>query len=263
LRRLSGNENSPLPDGRGFVGWRYVRTANVVRRRHHQTEFQRRQPGRIAHPAWEKVRRHRHSAQDVETEAYNVRDFEISGGPGWINTDRWDIEAKAEGVAGRLPLDQFKPMLRVLIEDRFQLKVHREMKEMPAYVLSMGKNGSKMQPNSGEPGPDLRGGRGQWTAKKVPMAMVAQVLSNTLRRLVIDKTGLAGEYDFTLEWAPETGQGTAVGGPPPGPAPEAPPAAEGPSIFTAIQEQLGLRLDSQKAPVETIVIDRVEKPSEN
>jgi uncharacterized protein (TIGR03435 family) len=134
---------------------------------------------------------------------------------------------------------------------------------MPAYVLLAGKNGSKLQPNSGEPGPSLRGGRGQFIAKKVPMAMVAQVLSNTLRRPVIDKTGFTGEYDFMLQWTPEPSQGTAVGGPPPGPAPDAPPAADGPTIFTAIQEQLGLRLDSQKAPVETVVIDRVEKPSEN
>jgi uncharacterized protein (TIGR03435 family) len=197
------------------------------------------------------------------TEAYNVRDFEISGGPAWINTDRWDIEARAEGVAGRLPLDQFKAMLRVLIEDRFQLKVHREMKEMPAYFLSVGKSGLKIRPNSGEPGPLIRTGRGQMTVKKVPMATVAQVLSNTLRRPVIDKTGLTGEYDFTLEWAPEAGQGTAVGGPPPGTAPDAPAAADGPTIFTAIQEQLGLRLDSQKAPVETVVVDRVERPGEN
>jgi uncharacterized protein (TIGR03435 family) len=197
------------------------------------------------------------------TDAYNVRDFEISGGPGWINTDRWDIEARAEGVSGRLPLDQFKAMLRVLIEDRFQLKVHREMKEMPVYVLSVGKNGSKLKTNSGEPGPMVGVRRGQMTVKKVPMAMVAQTLSNTLRRPVIDKTGLTGEYDFTLEWAPEPGQGTAVGPPPPGPAPDAPAAADGPTIFTAIQEQLGLRLDSQKAPVETIVVDRVERPSEN
>jgi bla regulator protein blaR1 len=201
------------------------------------------------------------------TEAYGVRDFQIFGGPGWLNTDRWDIVAKAEDVADRIPIEQFRPMLRVLIEDRFQLKVHREMKEMPAYVLLVGKSGSKLQANSGGPGPMLRMGRGELTGKKASMAMVLQVLSQQLGRPLIDKTGLTGEYDFTLQWTPEPGQGGFAGGPPggpPGAGPEPPPpAADGPSIFTAIQEQLGLRLDSQKVPVETIVIDSVEKPSEN
>jgi len=208
------------------------------------------------------------------TEAYwPVRDFQIFGRPAWINNDRWDIQAKAEDVPDRIPIDQFRPMLRALLEDRFQLKVHRETREMQAYVLTVGKGGLKMQANSGEPGPQngpqkngpmMRMGRGEISGKKVQMAMVLQALSNMLGRPVIDKTGLTGEYDFTLEFVPEPGQGTLVSGTPPMPAPEAPPpAADGPTIFTAIQEQLGLRLDSQKVPAETIVTDSVEKPSEN
>jgi bla regulator protein blaR1 len=201
------------------------------------------------------------------TEAYNVRDFQIFGGPGWLNTDRWDIAAKADDVADRISIEQFRPMLRALIEDRFQLRVRREMKELPAYILSVGKGELKLHANSGEPGPMLRMGRGELTGKKVQMPMILQALSQQLGRPVIDKTGLTGEYDFALQWTPEPGQGGFPGGPPggpPGAGPEPPPpGADGPSIFTAIQEQLGLRLDSQKAPVETIVIDGVEKPSEN
>ena len=193
--------------------------------------------------------------------AYEVRDFEISGGPAWIGTDRWNIEARAEGFTDRIPLAQFGPMLRALLEDRFQLKVHRAMRDMPVYVLLPAKSGTKLQANSGEPGPLIGVRRGQLTAKKVKISSMAQTLSNVLRRPVIDRTGLAGEYDITLQWAPETGQGTAVGAAPPGP--DSPTTADGPTIFTAIQEQLGLRLESQRAPVEVVVIDSVEKPSGN
>lgn len=196
------------------------------------------------------------------TEAYNVRDFQVTGGPGWISSDRWDINAKVDGMAERIPIEQMRPMLQVLLADRFQLKVHEETKEMPLYVLTVGKNGSKLQENTGDPGPMLRMGRGQLSGKKVAIAMLIQPLSQILGRTVVDKTGLTGEFDFTLDWTPELGQGGVPGAPPGG---DAPPAGDssGPSVFTAIQEQLGLRLDSQKGPVEIIVIDHVDKPSDN
>jgi uncharacterized protein (TIGR03435 family) len=198
------------------------------------------------------------------TEAYEVRDFQITGGPGWVNTDRWDIVAKTEGVTDRLPLEKLRPMLKVLIEDRFQLKVHRETKEMPVYALTVAKGGSKLQANSGEPGPMLRMGRGELIGKKVAMPMILQVLSQQLRRPVLDKTDLKGEYDFTLTWTPEPGAGAGPG-PPGGPGPDAAPPVDlsGPSIFTAIQEQLGLRLESIKGPADVVVIDSVEKPTDN
>jgi len=198
------------------------------------------------------------------TEGYSVRDFQITGGLSWIGTERWDVVAKAEGFPDRIPLDTFRPMLRVLIEDRFQLKVHRESKEMPVYNLTVAKSGLKLAPNAGEPGPMLRFGRGELTGKKVPIAMLLQVLSQTLNRTVVDKTDLKGEYDFTLKWTPEPGQGPGLlGVGPPGPDALPPVDTNGPSIFTAIQEQLGLRLESAKGPVEMIVIDGVEKPTDN
>ena len=137
---------------------------------------------------------------------------------------------------------------------------------MPAYALTVGKSGSKLQANAGESGPPsgpmLRMGRGEVSGKKVTMPMVIQMLSQQLGRAVIDKTDLKGEYDFLLKWTPELGQGF---GPPGAPGPDAPPPADpnGPTIFTAIQEQLGLRLESIRGPVETIVIDSAEKPTDN
>jgi bla regulator protein blaR1 len=200
--------------------------------------------------------------------AYDVRDFQISGGPGWLATDRWDINAKAEGVSGRLPPEQFGPMLKALLEDRFQLKTHMETKEMSIYALVPGKNGAKLKPNSGQPGPMMRMGRGELTATKVPMNMLTRMLSQQLGRTMVDKTGLTGEYDFKLEFLPEIGQG-GFGGlnpPPPGAfGPDGPGAVDPgrPALTTAVQEQLGLRLDSQKGPVEMLVIDHAEKPTEN
>jgi len=201
------------------------------------------------------------------TEAYDVRDFQITGGPNWIGTEQWDIVAKAEGFSDRIPRDQLRSMFRSLIENRFQLKIHRESKDLPAYNLTVAKGGLKLAPNAGEPGPMLRFGRGELTGKKVPMAMVLQVLSQTLVRTVVDKTDLKGEYDFKLTWTPETGQGGLLGLPQPRSpvgADALPPVdTNGPSIFTAIQEQLGLRLESAKGPVEMIVIDGVERPTGN
>lgn len=196
-------------------------------------------------------------------EAYNVREFQITNAPGWVSAERYDINAKAEGAPDRMTPDQLRPMIKALLEDRFQLKTHNETKEMPVYELVVGKNGPKLTANAGEPGPMIRMGRGQLNGKKVSMTMLARQLSQQLGRTVIDKTDLKGEYDFTLEWTPEPGQGGGpFGGPPPA---DAIPAADssGPTLFTAVQEQLGLRLESQKGPVQMLAIDSISKPTEN
>jgi len=200
-------------------------------------------------------------------EAYNVKAFQISGGPSWVGTARWDLEAKVDGVPGRLSSAQHGTMLRALLEDRFQLKVRRETKEMPVFALLIGKGGSKLAPHTGEPPPPgqaIRLGRGLVSIKKGGTALLVAQLERYLSRTVIDKTGLNGEYDYALNWTPEPGEGgpESLGLPPDAAAPS-PPATSGPSIFTALQEQLGLRLDSQKGPVEIIVIDGVERPSAN
>jgi len=218
-------------------------------------------------------------------DAYRVRDSQISGGPSWINTERWDIEAKAESGAGLSP-GQIQLMLQSLLAERFQLKLHTETRELPIYELMVAKNGPKLKsvppPERPTPGaalpPPVPGGplppgafkigRGEIEAASATLANLIQALSQQLGRTIIDKTGLTGNFDIKRNWTPDPGQ--TLGGPfgsvpvPVGPDVGPPPAdPNGPSLFTAIQEQLGLRLESTKGPVEVLVIDSVERPSEN
>jgi uncharacterized protein (TIGR03435 family) len=195
-------------------------------------------------------------------QSYDVKAFQVSGGPDWIKTERWDVLAKVDGAEGQIPLAQMRPLLQAMMAGRFSLKVHRETKEMPVYALSVEKNGSKLVANVGAAW-QFRPGNGSLVVKKGGSAALAAWLSQNLGRVVIDKTGLTGEYDYALEWSPDPGEGgpESIGLPPEAPAPHA--ETNGPSIFTALQEQLGLRLVSQKGPVEIIVIDRVERPTAN
>jgi uncharacterized protein (TIGR03435 family) len=220
------------------------------------------------------------------TFAYDVREFQVSSGPGWINTDRFDIVAKAEHSAGaenppddprkmteeqrKTIGDQMRERLRALLADRFQLTLHRETKEQSVYALVVAKSGSKLQAaqqqeGTGPRGPMMRMGRGELSGQGVALDMLTRTLSSQLGRTVIDRTGLKGNFDFKLTWTPDPGQsaGPPGGGPPPGVDAPPPPDPNGPSVFTALQEQLGLRLESQKGPVEMLVIDHVEKASEN
>lgn len=211
------------------------------------------------------------------TFAYDVRDFQVSGGAGWVGTERFDVMAQPEHAAAggvedlakmtdaerKTVRDRMAERLRALLADRFQLVVHKETKEQPIYALVVSKSGAKLQ-EAKEPGPrqGMNTNRGRMQGFAAPTEMLAQVLSGILGRPVVDKTSLAGKYDFVLEWTPDPGadaraQGFGDGVTEPAPAPG------GPSIFTALQEQLGLRLEAQKGPVENIVIDRAEKPSEN
>jgi uncharacterized protein (TIGR03435 family) len=199
--------------------------------------------------------------------AYGVFAYQISGGPTWIGTERWDIQAKTDGVEGRLPPAQSGALLRALIEDRFQLKARRESKEMPVYALVVAKNGPKPKlhpsdPANAKPSAMLGGGSGIFTDSS--MAGFAARLSEQLGRPVIDRTDLKGGYDFTLQWTPAPGEGSAESiGLPPRAEPPAPGDSNGPSIFTALQDQLGLKLESTKGPAEILIIDNVERPSEN
>jgi uncharacterized protein (TIGR03435 family) len=199
---------------------------------------------------------------------------QILGGPDWIDSAFYQITAKAEGNP---PLAQMAgPMAQRVLEDRFQLQVHRETRELPVFVLTVAKSGLKMQRTRegvcisvdinlppplvapGQPGPKPCGPRRARGAEKnlaiggtgmtVP-DIFGGIVGNIVSRPVVDKTGLTGQFDFTLEWTP--------GGL------DAPADATGPSIFNAVEEQLGLKLASGKGPVEVIVIDRVERPSEN
>ena len=222
------------------------------------------------------------------TMAYNVKDFQVAGGPGWINSERYDIEAKEpDSIAEELPKlppdqreEQSRLMIQALLADRFKLKLSHTTKELPAYALVVAKNGPKLQqarPGDTYPkgikGPDgvghagvMRMGPGELTGQGIAIKFLARLLSEQLGRDVLDQTGLKGNYDLTLKWTPEPGEGMMLRGPEggnPGPESAPPPESSGPSIFTAIQEQLGLKLEPTKAPAEVLVIDHVEKPSEN
>lgn len=195
-----------------------------------------------------------------------VASYQISGAPSWVGTERWDIEAKTEGVQGRLPPAQFDVLLRHLIEERFQLKSHRESKKLPVYALVTAKSGSKLKPHPADPDakPFDSFGRGSATFTNSSTAALAGQLSLYLDGPVRDRTGLAGHYDFSLNWTPAPNEGGVEAF---GLAPRAePPRADdsnGPSIFTALEEQLGLKLKSAKGPVDVLVIDHVERASEN
>lgn len=204
-------------------------------------------------------------------QAYQVRDFQVVGGPDWIRSERYDVIAKPENAASP---ELVRVMMQALLKDRFQLKFHRETKELPTYALVVAKGGPKLKvsetppvesegPGRGRGGQMRMMGRGHFEANGLPVSALANQLAQTLGRSVIDKTGLTGDYDFKLDWTPDENQRGLIGGPG-GEAPREPSApAEGVSIFTAVQDQLGLKLESTKGPVEILVIEGVEKASEN
>jgi uncharacterized protein (TIGR03435 family) len=213
------------------------------------------------------------------TLAYEVRSFQISGGTGWINSDRFDVLAKADRSADsenvpsdpgqitegqrKIMQEQMRPKLQALLADRFQLKLHRETREEPVYALVVGKSGTRLQQANGNEVSGSRGlriRRGQLTGSVATLEMLTTALANQLGRPVLDRTGLKGTFDFKLQWAPDA---APVGPSPPGGETPSLPDPNGPSIFTALQEQLGLKLESAKGRVELLVIDHLERPSEN
>jgi uncharacterized protein (TIGR03435 family) len=184
--------------------------------------------------------------------AFQIQNAQIAGGPAWLDTDRYDIEAKT-GHPEKPGPDQMSPLLRSLLTDRFNLKSHREMRESTVYALVLEKNqkgGPKLKAKAEDErtAMNAHGGNGksQLVGTGVSMGALASYVGNRLGRIVVDKTGLSGSYDFTLEWAPDEA-----------------PDSSAPSLVTALREQLGLRLESQESPVEVLVIDSIERPSEN
>jgi uncharacterized protein (TIGR03435 family) len=203
------------------------------------------------------------SLSDLVSFAYGLHAGQIVGGPSWMEGDRYDVtgQPEAQGVPNQ---DQLRGMVRQLLEDRFRLAFHREPRELSVYAIVVGNGGPKLTRNDTNPDglPSLLfRGLGVLPALNASMADLAGVMqAAVLDRPVVDRTGLPGKYDFTLTWTPDESQfaGVGVRVPPPPDDPNAPPG-----LFTAIQEQLGLRLESTKAPVEVLVIDRAERPSEN
>ena len=189
---------------------------------------------------------------DLITSAYGVRYEQVAGGPGWMNTSHYDIVAKAGGEAP-LTKEESRQMMQALLAERFLLRIHRETREAPVYALIVGKNGPKLKETSaGAPGDNfVRGGPAgmHMEATRGTMEQLARQLSATAGRPVINKTGLTGYYAYQLDWTP-------------GNRP-ADPESDTPSLFTAIQEQLGLKLETAKGPMEMLIVDRAEKPTEN
>jgi uncharacterized protein (TIGR03435 family) len=187
--------------------------------------------------------------------AFGIQEFQIDGKPSWSDNDRFDIEAKADRD---LKSEDWPPMLQTLLAERFKLAFHREQKETSAYVLVVAKNGPKLTRveafSCDRPEPDacsnMMGSPISIVGEKVTMNQLAFRLSRSIGRKVTDKTGLDGRFNLKIEWPQEDRLAE-------------PGASASPGIFTALQEQIGLKLESTKEPVEVIVIDWVEKPTEN
>jgi uncharacterized protein (TIGR03435 family) len=216
--------------------------------------------------------------------AYGVQSYQVSGDPPWISADHYDIQAKSEGNASVQQMEG--PMLQALLEDRFKLMLHRETRQLPVYELTVAKSGVKLERSKegscipysvdspppppiapgaprtnycGYPRSGVEGLNRTLDGAGVSMTVLANRLSLSyvaqLGRTVIDRAGLAGTFDVHLKWAVDASNGAA--------GPGISDDSTGPSIFTALEEQLGLKLESAKGPVEVLVIDHVEKPSAN
>jgi len=201
------------------------------------------------------------SLEFLITWAYDVHSDRLFGKPKWLDSVRYDIVANAPEGTQTAPRTPGQPtllqqMMQTLLTDRFKLALHRETRELPAYALVVAKGGLKVHlaevPDAMGQNPFSMPGRGRLLGTQVSPAMLAKALASQLDRSVEDETGLKGVFDFTLEWEPDT-QSTGVDD-------EAPSAnvGSGPSLFTALREQIGLKLEPRKAPVEVFVIDRIE-----
>jgi uncharacterized protein (TIGR03435 family) len=220
------------------------------------------------------------SLAQIIRDTYGLEEGQLTGTPAWLDSERYDIEAKmAPSVADELRKlgnedrrAARQSMFQEILADRLKFVIHRETKELPIYALVVAKNGPKLHeakpgdtyPN-GIKGPNgvagagmMRMGPGEMTAQGLSMTAVVRLLAMQLHRKVVDKTSLSGNYDFKLHWTPDDA-GLSVKDVTDSTTSD----TSGPSIFTAIEEQLGLKLESQKGPVEIIVIDHVERPSPN
>jgi uncharacterized protein (TIGR03435 family) len=202
---------------------------------------------------------------DLINLAYWLHPKQLTGGPAWTESDKFDMTGKPD-APGQPNVDQMKIMIQKLLADRFQLKFHFEKRELPAYAIGIAKTGAKITRSQDDPKglPGFYFGRSAsgttLTFRNSPMSQVTAILQNFLDKPVVDQSGLSERYDFTATFTLDAAQAVRLGSPPP-PAADNPDAA--PDVFTAFQQQLGLKLESTKAPVDVMVIDKVEKPSEN
>ena len=192
---------------------------------------------------------------DVIVRVYPTRRIQMQGGTAWIDSDRFDIVAKADMDQGEVKREQWALMVQALLEDRFKLAVHKETKETQVYALVAGKNPPKLQPSKeGEQTMSTQGARGQINFQRMGVVGLVNTLSNILHTPVVDQTGITGFFDFTLD-------PMQFMTPPSPDNPVRPDFSE--LVLTAVQEQLGFKLEKKKAPLEFTIIDHAEKPTEN
>ncbi len=200
------------------------------------------------------------SVHDLILIAYGIHPRQLLGAPDWIEKERYDVLGKPD-VEGQPNNRQMRALIQKLLADRFNLKFHREKRELSVYLIVVGKTGAKLTKADGDPKADpvMFFYGAEFIAKNTTMVDFAGFLQQgVLDRPVLDQTGITGRYDFGLLWRPEVRPAGPGNNPPP------PSDTDGlPDVYTAIQQQLGLRLEAAKTPTEVIVIDRLEKPSEN
>jgi uncharacterized protein (TIGR03435 family) len=208
---------------------------------------------------------HNHAVRTLIAAAYDLNPQAITGGPEWVDSDRWEVLAKTPGDV-RPNLTEQMAMLRQLLSERFKLGFHREPKELSIYALNIAKGGPKLRESTVSPDATPEGPPPlvfvlsptvvRLPARYATVAEFASVLQRSpLDRPVVDRTGLSGRYDFDLEFAPDERLWGGIL-----PAPE---NSDKPDLFKAVQEQLGLRLEATRGPVDALIIDRIERPTEN
>jgi uncharacterized protein (TIGR03435 family) len=202
---------------------------------------------------------------DLIVFAYGVHQKQVVGAPGWAESEKFDVQAVPNND-GLPTLDQWKLMVQRLLEDRCKLSFHHDEKELPVYILSVSKNGPKLTPSLGNsiglPALGFRGNTGgDVSASNATMGDFINFMTRNVKldRPIVNRTGIQGRYDFELTWTPDD---TQFGGRT-DPAPPADGSSPAPGLFTAVQEELGLRLEASRAQVEVLAIDHIEKPSEN
>jgi uncharacterized protein (TIGR03435 family) len=214
----------------------------------------------------------------IVREGFDLEDDRIFGGPAWAKTSFFDIEAKvvpedAPKLKNLTPEQRFQ-MVIALLQDRCGLKFHHETRDMPVYDLVVAKGGSKLTPSKPDPpagdSGEKRGnhmlmmhGRGHIESTGTDIHGLTRILSVQFHRTVIDKTGLAGNFDYKLDWTPDDAAPAMAKASDASLSDNASTETAGPSLFTALEEQLGLKLESSKGPVDVVVIDQLEQPTAN
>jgi uncharacterized protein (TIGR03435 family) len=186
---------------------------------------------------------------DLVRLAFGLRDSQMAGGPAWMKSEGFDIQATASATGTVVVRPRALQMLQTLLEDRFHLRWHNETREMAVYALRVATGGPKLAP--AKEGQSGRIEMGDLSVPSITMESLCQILEHETRRLVIDQTQLKDSYAVKLQWARDVAKGTSE------------PDTSRPSLFTAVREQLGLRLESARLAVKVFVIDEVQRPGEN